>query len=56
MLVYVENVIIASKINKATKNLLHSLKNGMDADSKKERLVLKKFDFTDDSNITNSLE
>ena len=51
MVVYVDDVIIASKINKDIENLLHSLKNGTDMDTKKEKLELKKFDFTDDGNI-----
>ena len=51
MLVSAEDVIIASKINKDMENLLHSLKNGTDLDTKKERIELKNFDFTDDGNI-----
>ena len=51
MVVCVGNVITSSKSNKDTENLLHSLKNGTDMVTKKERLELKKFDFRDDGNV-----
>ena len=51
MVVCADDAKIASKSDKDIENLLHSLKNGMDEDTKKERLELKKFDFADDSNI-----
>ena len=55
MVVCVDDVIIASKINEDIQSLLHSLKNGTDMDTKKERLELKNFDLIDDRNINTFL-
>ena len=47
---------MASKSNKDMENMLHSLRNDTDMKTKKERLELKKFDLTDDSNMKTFLE
>ena len=50
MVFYVDDVITSSKSNKDIVNLLNSLKNGTDMDTKKEKLDLKKLNFIYDSN------
>ena len=55
IVVCVEDATIASKSDKGTENLLHSLKNSTGMGTKKERLELKKFVFTDDDIMKNFL-
>ena len=56
MVVCSYDVTIVSKINKDAENLPHSSKNGTEMDTKKERMKLKKFDFTDYGSIKTFLE
>ena len=51
IVVYIDDVIIASKGSRHIENLLHSLKYKTDVNSGVRKLELKKFDFTDDRDI-----